>query len=328
MTETSIQIKELHWMMDILQSIDVGLMVLDRNYVVKIWNSFMENHSGIRPENARDQSIFELFPDLPQKWFAHKVESVFLLKQRAFTIWEQRPHVFPFHNYRPITGTETYMYQDTTIIPLASVDSSVNHVCVIVYDVTDAATSKKGLQHANTQLQSLSRTDGLTQLNNRAYWELCLQSEYRRFLRTGMPCSLVMFDIDHFKKINDTYGHQAGDDVIRTVSSLLQKNLREADIAGRYGGEEFGVVLVNTNAQGALKFTERLRRDMERTTTRYETKEIEATISLGIAEINSSISDYTQWLEQADIALYKAKQAGRNQSCIFYLPECELPPIS
>lgn len=317
MKDKGIEIKELHWMMDILQSIDVGLVVLDRNYEVQIWNGFMENHSGIRPEQAHFKNIFQLFPQLPREWFVHKVETVFQINNRAFTIWEQRPHVFPFKNYRPITGTEEFMYQDTTIIPLASVDGTVNHVCVIIYDVTDAVVSKKDLQGANEQLAFLSRTDGLTQLNNRATWEQALEIEYKRFQRSQSPTSLVMFDIDHFKKVNDNYGHQAGDEVIRVTAAKLRENLRETDFAGRYGGEEFGVILTSTDSTAAFQYTERLRKNLESVVVKYDGTDIRFTVSLGISQLNPDISTYTDWLEQADKALYQAKQAGRNQSCIY-----------
>ena len=313
MSAQGIELKELHWMMDILQNIDVGLVVLDRHCDVQIWNSFMENHSGIQPEDARQRQIFELFPDLPRDWFKNKIDSVFMLNNRAFTIWEQRPHVFPFRNYRPITGTEKLMFQDTTIIPLASVDGSVNHVCVIVYDVTDAAVSRKRLKGANKKLEALSRTDGLTRLNNRAYWDTCLEAEFKRCRRTGITSAVVLFDIDHFKQINDTRGHQAGDKVIRRMADILRDNLRETDIAGRYGGEEFGVILIDTDVEGALVFTERLRRQVEATATSYDGEDIHCTISLGVATCGTTISP-VEWLEQADKALYQAKQDGRNRS--------------
>src|SRR5690606_25742057 len=142
-----------------------------------------------------------------------------LLKNRAFTTWEQRPYLMQFKNYRPITGTEEFMYPNITISPLVPANGEVNNVCIIIYDVTDIASNKKALERANIELAKLSRTDRLTQLNNRGYWEECLIKEFNRYQRYHHTCSLIMFDIDHFKKVNDTYGHQAGDEVIRTVST-------------------------------------------------------------------------------------------------------------
>ena len=311
------ELREFHWMMDMLQTIDVGLVVLDRAFRIQAWNSFMENHSGLRPGAVRERDLFELFPEIPQKWFRHKAESVFLLKSRSFTTWEQRPYLFRFKNYRPITGTEEFMYQNVTVSPLVSATGEVSHICIIIYDVTDIAVSKKQLETANATLETLSRTDRLTQLNNRGYWEECLVKEFQRYQRTQATTSLVMFDIDHFKKVNDTYGHQAGDDVIRVVSDHLRSNLRVTDIAGRYGGEEFGVILVNTDAEGAMIFCERLRKRIEADQVIHEGRTIRFTISLGISQLDGSQNDYKAWLEQADQALYRSKEGGRNQVNIF-----------
>ncbi|WP_230409188.1 sensor domain-containing diguanylate cyclase [Zooshikella harenae] len=309
--------KELHWMMGMLQDIEVGLVVLDHEYRIQVWNSFMENHSGMGPIKVKGQVLFSLFDEIHEKWFRNKTEPVFLLKNKTFTTWEQRPYLFRFRNYRPITGTEPFMYQNITVSPLVSANGEVNHICLIIYDVTDIAINKSGLEKANHQLEELSRTDRLTTLFNRGYWEECLQREFFRFIRTHETSCLVMFDIDHFKKVNDTYGHPAGDAVISTVATKLKDNLRSSDIAGRYGGEEFSVILVNTDSPSALYFTERLRKSIEKTIVTHEGRDISVTISLGIAQIIPEIQDYKVWLERTDQALYQSKQNGRNQSTIY-----------
>jgi diguanylate cyclase (GGDEF)-like protein len=316
-SETKLDISEFHWMMDMLQTIDVGLVVLNNKYEVQVWNSFMENHSGIDPSDAREKVLFDLFPEVPRDWFSHKINSVFQLHSRAFTTWEQRPYVFRFKNYRPITGTAEYMYQNVTIIPLMSLNGDVDNVCVLVYDVTDAATSRDQLEQANKKLEVLSQTDRLTQLFNRGHWEDCLEKEFKRCQRSKITSSVIMFDIDHFKKVNDTYGHQAGDEVIRVTSRLLRENQRETDVSGRYGGEEFGVILVDTNAQDAFTFAERLRERIASTTVCHDDLEIDYTISIGISEISSDIDEYKTWLERADIALYHCKRNGRNCSTVY-----------
>jgi diguanylate cyclase (GGDEF)-like protein len=303
--------------MDMLQSIDVGLIVLDRDYTVQIWNSFMENHSGLRPDHVIGHGLFELFPEVPEKWLRRKAEAVFLLKNRAFATWEQRPYLLRFKNYRPITGPAEFMYQNTTLIPLVSVDGEVRHVGIIIYDVTDIAVSRRELETANEQLAALSRIDRLTQLYNRGYWEERLAEEFRRARRSGSPCSLVMFDIDHFKKVNDTYGHQAGDEVIRRTARELRETARATDICGRYGGEEFGVVLTDTDAEHATIFCERLRKRIEAEAVTHEANEIAYTISLGVAGLSEEVADYAAWLERADQALYQSKRGGRNRVSVF-----------
>ncbi len=302
--------------MDILQNIDAGLVVMDKDYKVKLWNSFMQNHSGKTPELVLNKSIFSVFPELSESWFKHKAQSVFVLQNAAFTTWEQRPYLFRFPHYRPITGTAEYMYQNSTIIPLVDTKGKVDHVCLIVYDVTDTAVNKLAQEHANSQLQNLSRTDHLTGLYNRGYWELRLIQEFKRFDRYEQPSTLIMMDIDHFKKVNDTYGHTVGDDVIRQVSKALKEQVRDLDIPGRYGGEEFGVIMTGTDAKGAAIFAERLRACIEKMVVTSEAHQVKFTISLGISQLTSETADHRAWIEKADSALYKSKQGGRNRFTI------------
>ena len=312
-----VNIKDIHWLMDMLQSIDVGLIVLDGDYRVMVWNSFMENHSGVNSAIIKEKILFDIFPSIPEKWFCQKAESVFLLKSSAFTVWEQRPYLFQFKNYRPITGSADYMYQNITLIPLLSADNEVRQIGVLIYDVTDIAVNKIKLEDANAKLALLSKIDHLTQLNNRGAWEAYLEREYNRSKRSQHECSVVMFDIDHFKKVNDTYGHQAGDEVIRRTSALLKDTMRNTDIAGRYGGEEFAVILVDTCAKDALVFTERLRKRIEAEVVEYEEFKIKFTISLGVSGLTENCGSYLSWLEQSDKALYECKESGRNQSKVY-----------
>jgi diguanylate cyclase (GGDEF)-like protein len=313
MTQQTIDITDFHWLIGMLNSIDVGLIVLDKEFNIQVWNRFMASHSGMESSVVHERNLFEVFPDLDKDWFSHKIESVFLLNNQSFTIHEQRPYLFKFKNNRPITGTAEFMYQNATLIPLTDSRGRVSHVGIAIYDVSDQAVNKSALHSAINELTRISRTDKLTDLYNRGYWEECLAQEFLRYQRTAQTSSLVMFDIDHFKKINDTYGHQAGDDVIRYVAGALKQSIRTSDIVGRYGGEEFGCILIDTDQDGAIIFAERLRKTIENTEVPYEGEAIQFTISLGISTLNKDIKKYTDWLELSDKALYAAKHAGRNQ---------------
>jgi diguanylate cyclase (GGDEF)-like protein len=317
MTKPNFEFAEMHWLMDVLQSIDIGLVILDREYKIQLWNGFMENHSGMRPDEVHDKPLFESFSDIPETWFRQKAEPVFELKTRTFTIWEQRPYLFRFKNYRPITGRASTMYQNSSIIPLESIDGSVNHICLIIYDVTDTAVNQEDLTKANGHLAYLSQTDSLTELFNRGFWEEEFQREHKRCIRTETPSSLVIFDIDHFKNVNDTYGHQAGDEVIRTLASIVRQTVRETDICGRYGGEEFTILLVDTDDAAATTFTERLRKKIAALTVTTDEHEINFTISSGIAQFSTKFTKHTQWIEAADKALYHAKENGRNKTTVY-----------
>lgn len=306
------ELNEIHWMMDMFNTIDVGLVVLDRKYNICVWNGFMEAHSGLLPSAVKGKDVFDAFPGIDETWFRSKAESVFVLKTRSFTIWEQHPYIFKFKNYRPITGKADYMYQNGTLIPLTNTTGEVSHLCVIIYDVTDEAVNKLELEQANAKLEELSRVDRLTNLYNRGFWEESFSKEFKRQQRSQAKSSLLMFDIDHFKKINDLFGHQGGDAALCFVSQTLKKVLRESDVAGRYGGEEFAVTLVDTDLDGAKVFAERLRKTIEDAVIHYEESEITLTISVGIAQFDGKYTKYEQWIEDADKALYRSKEAGRN----------------
>lgn len=139
------ELLEFHWMMDMIQTVDVGIVVFNREFEIKVWNGFMEAHSAILPTDARDQSLFSLFPSIDRRWLTNKTYPVFNLATRAFVTWEQRPYLFKFRNYRPITSNAPYMYQNLVFSPLVSATGSVEHVCMMIYDMTDAATAKKQL---------------------------------------------------------------------------------------------------------------------------------------------------------------------------------------
>lgn len=311
-----IDIKELHWLLTITQSIDVGVVVLDQDYRVQVWNTFMENRSGLLPYEAANRSFFELFPEVNQEWLKKKVDNVITLGTPAFTIWEQRPYLIRFKNYQPITGQEDFMYQNTTMFPLRSTNGDINHVCIVIYDVTDVATNRRQLQAANQSLQKLSSTDRLTGLYNRGHWEETLRLDFARHTRYGTNSCLVMFDIDHFKRVNDTYGHQCGDKVIQLVADVVREHIRDSDIAGRYGGEEYAVLLPDTDKVGGATFAERIREAIEAREVLCEGHVIRCTVSLGVADMSGTINEHATLIERADQALYASKKNGRNQVSI------------
>jgi diguanylate cyclase (GGDEF)-like protein len=311
-----VSIRDIHSLMDMLQSIDVGLVVIDKDYKVSLWNNFMENHSGLKPSIVSNKSMFDFFPYISKSWFKRKVETVITLQTRTFSVWEQNPYLFKFKSYHPITGQTEFMYQNVTFMPLVSTDGSVDKIGIIIYDVTDIAINRLELQKAYRELQTISRTDALTELNNRRYWEECLGREFLRCKRSNNPGALIMLDIDHFKKVNDTYGHPTGDAVIRETGLIIRKLGRLTDIPGRYGGEEFAVLLNDTTEENAHVYAERLRKEIESQHITFDGKDVHWTISIGIAGFNASMKSHKEWIEAADQALYSAKRNGRNQAVI------------
>lgn len=312
---------DFRWIMDVVQNVDVGLVLLDDNYKVRLWNSFMQNHSATGAEEVIGHSLFDLFPEIDETWFRRKVQSVYVLKNSAFTTWEQRPYLFRFDNYRPITGKAEFMYQNSTFIPIQGLDGSTESICVIIYDVTEQAVNNIELEKANETLEYISRTDGLTGLLNRKTWEELLEKEFERESRYHENCSLIIFDIDHFKKVNDNYGHPAGDEVIRQTADIVKQSIRKTDIAGRYGGEEYVILLPHTSIDSAYVLAERIRKKIAAKPAVYEGDVISYTVSLGLASFHESLKTPTNWIDFADKALYDSKQAGRNNTHIYEYPD-------
>ncbi len=179
----------------------------------------------------------------------------------------------------------------------------------------------EALQERNRQLQELANKDGLTNLYNHRYLQEQLLKEIDRAKRYNLSLSFLLFDIDHFKHFNDTYGHQTGDVILKTLGNILNKTFRENDMAARYGGEEFAVILIHTDLGTARETAERLRKTVEAYRFEVDQNHFQITISLGVACFpHETISTAKDLVEYADKALYKAKRAGRNRVEV-YMPE-------
>jgi len=182
-----------------------------------------------------------------------------------------------------------------------------------------AAQTALGLErhHLFSGVEKIGLTDELTGLSNRRMFNYLIEREINRSRRYARPLSLVMIDIDHFKKINDAWGHPVGDMVLRELGSLMRANFRNLDVPVRYGGEEFAAILPETSLEEAIQFSERFRMIVENASFMQGKTRIPVTISLGIASIgNSPVSeemDAEELLHYADRALYQAKQNGRNR---------------
>lgn len=163
------------------------------------------------------------------------------------------------------------------------------------------------------RIRHLSDTDALTGLVNRRRLQETLQSEALRHRRTGHPYSVALLDVDHFKSVNDTHGHAAGDQALRAVAQVLRRTARASDTVGRLGGEEFCVVLPETLAPGARVLAERARAALEQEAIVFEQRQIRLTASIGIATCTDPQEDWAALLKRADAALYRAKSAGRNR---------------
>jgi diguanylate cyclase (GGDEF)-like protein len=166
------------------------------------------------------------------------------------------------------------------------------------------------------QLRTAARTDAKTGLLNAAAWEREADTEIGRVLRTGATLAVLLVDIDHFKRVNDTHGHLAGDQVLATLADALRQQVRDSDLVGRFGGEEFVVLLPGADAAEAAKVAERLREQVAAAITVAGDTELSVTVSIGAAVLGQHGDDIGGLLAAADIALYRAKAAGRDQVCL------------
>ncbi len=169
----------------------------------------------------------------------------------------------------------------------------------------------------HSEIERLALTDGLTGLFNHRHFQEKLSQEFNRLERFPEPLSLLIIDIDYFKKVNDIYGHQTGDQVLKKVANIIKKTIRNIDVPARYGGEEFAVILLGTNEKGGMKIAERLRKAVMNSKFYANDKEFSITISIGLSSYTKDIRNKEELIERADKALYQAKNLGRNR-CISY----------
>ncbi|HZA14985.1 MAG TPA: diguanylate cyclase [Myxococcaceae bacterium] len=180
----------------------------------------------------------------------------------------------------------------------------------------------------SAELHQLSITDGLTQIHNHRFFKDRLREEFRRAQRYDDPLSLVLLDIDYFKRINDTHGHPTGDQVLLDVANCIQANVRDTDLVARYGGEEFAVILPKTHLAGALTVAERIWKSLGALAA-GPNGSIRITASLGLSGYpNRLVSSAEQLVRTADQALYRAKTEGRNKICLYQQVTFFAPPTS
>ena len=190
-------------------------------------------------------------------------------------------------------------------VALPSVDDEPAY-CMIIRDITDKREASETHRRATT-------CDHLTGIANRRAFFEAAETELERWQRWPRKLSLVMFDADHFKRVNDTHGHPAGDAVLRHLAVLLSATFRQVDVVARVGGEEFAVLLPSTDAEGAAAVAERLRLAVESQAVEVDGVPIRCTISAGVATMHADVADLDALMKRADQALYAAKAAGRNR---------------
>jgi diguanylate cyclase (GGDEF)-like protein len=242
-------------------------------------------------------------------------------KQRHYVsdTTEYRVPIMPFEtkNIRSVIAVPM-LYEQELLGLVVMLSEKRDFLDTLQIGLLEVLCNQASISIANAQLhaeiEKLATTDGLTGLYNHRRFQETLAEEFKRLNRNSLPFSLMLTDIDYFKKVNDNYGHPAGDIVLKGVSKIIREEIRDVDLPARYGGEEFAVILPGTNAEGAKNIAERLRKAVMDTTFSADGKPLKITISIGIATAPIDAKGKEELIEKTDKALYHAKNNGRNQS--------------
>jgi diguanylate cyclase (GGDEF)-like protein/PAS domain S-box-containing protein len=289
----------------IFESINVGLVVLDRDLKVTYWNRWMAERSGLAPEAILGTPVFTHFPSLDTPKFMRSVRAVLAFGTFAYFSQKLHKHLFPFRPVGSLAQRIPFMQQSCTMGPLRDEQGTIVGVYLSVLDMTELALYEQRLIQMNQQ-------DALTGVFNRRHLETRLREELERSQRYHTPFSVILLDIDHFKRVNDTHGHAAGDGVLVELGRRLGGMVRSTDCFARFGGEEFCCLLPQTPLANAQILAERFRTAIGGKPVAHQDLALEVSISLGVTEA-SGTDTRKSLMQRVDEALYAAKEAGRNR---------------
>ncbi len=290
----------------IFETVNIGLVILDRDLKIRTWNRWMTIQSGMAEERVVGCALLSLFPNLDNQNFRRNCKSVLKFGNFAFFSQKMHRYLFPFAPPRALLSRFDFMQQSCTMGPVRNEEGEIEHIFLIVQDVTELTLYEKRLMEMNMR-------DGLTGIFNRRYLDRRLEDEFQRARRYGRELSLIVFDIDFFKKVNDTYGHQCGDMVLKNVAARIITVVRKTDSLGRYGGEEFCCILPETGLDEAMEVAERYREMIFDMDSPYNEQIVRISISLGVAGLTKAMNSGQELFGRADEALYEAKRMGRNR---------------
>lgn len=219
------------------------------------------------------------------------------------------------HIVEKIKNNNEELWTDTSKVPIRDQKGEVIGVLCVLEDITSRKLIEQSLEQANADLKRLSRTDGLTQISNRRYFDEQISIEWSRAQRNNDEIAIILFDVDYFKQVNDNFGHPVGDTMLTKIAETALTSLkRPTDLIARYGGEEFIILLPGSDIQGALTLAENIRASIENLELVVGENIAQVTISCGVASsFPAKKGTITQLISSADKALYRAKSDGRNR---------------
>jgi diguanylate cyclase (GGDEF)-like protein/PAS domain S-box-containing protein len=306
----------------ILHGTFIPTFVIDSGHSITHWNRALESMTGLSAAEmigTRNHwrllypSERPLLADLVVENASEETISRFYEgKCRKSSIIEA---AYEIEDYFP--GLERWLY--FTAAPLTDAHGRIIGAIETLQDITAQKKAEEELRQSEQRYRELSITDSLTKLYNSRHFFRQLANEVERAKRYGIPLSLILLDIDDFKRYNDSYGHLEGDKALRTLSDVVRKNLRVCDSAYRYGGEEFTVILPETDAEDAYSAAERLRKEFENEVLNpLPGTEVHLTISIGLSR-HLPDEQPSAFLRRADEGMYTAKKLGKNR--VFPAPE-------
>jgi diguanylate cyclase (GGDEF)-like protein len=305
----------------IFETVNIGLVILDNELKVRSWNRWMALQSGVTEETVVGSPILSLCPHLNNPVFLRNCKAVRAFGNFAFFSQKLHGYLFPFPPPRSLSARFEFMQQSCTMGPIRNDEGVIESIFLIVQDVTELTVYEKKLVEMNMK-------DGLTGIFNRRYLDRRLEEEFQRARRYGREFSLIVCDIDFFKKVNDTYGHQCGDLILKNVSAKIASALRKTDCLGRYGGEEFCCILPETGLEQALLVAERVREMIQAMESLYEEQTVMVSISLGVSRLDERLTSEKELFSRADEALYEAKRTGRNRVMTLDPPAVQIKAVS
>lgn len=282
--------------------VEEGIVIIDRNSEIVFFNEGAEKIFGYMANEIIGQKLDSLLPERFHIQHDMLVQEFASGETRTRTSEERHRQIYG----RRKNGDE--FSAAAAIFDLSSRDEK--YYGAVVRDISNSRKTEE-------ELLRLAATDPLTGAFNRREFTVIAEREALRSNRYHHPLSVLMLDIDHFKRLNDTYGHAAGDKVLQRFTMICANALRNVDVFGRWGGEEFVALLPETDIQGASVIAERLRKLMADNVLTYNDHKIEFTVSIGIAEFKDGETSIDGVLSRADNAVYDAKKAGRDRISVF-----------
>lgn len=292
-------------------SMPLGQLVLNAEYRIVLWNDWLIMKTHISESDAIGKTLVELFPKMNCDRFNCALEQLFDFKAPQIISQILNQYLIPIEIEKKSNMNFKYMQQHVEILPLE--EGADLFALIVIQDLTSFVHQRNVLMRMGKKFEDQTYHDPLTGIYNRRFLSSYLEKLMSWSKRNDAEIGCVMMDIDHFKKINDQFGHEKGDEVIVFFINMLRKVVRPSDVLVRYGGEEFLLIISNATQEMMIAVSERILANFEKAST--ESVGISVTCSAGVAvwKPNENRLSPIKFIECADVALYKAKNNGRNR---------------